>query len=90
MAVLEQEFIVTNRQGIHARVATQIAKVAGQFESKITITKDGQAVDGKSILDVITLVCPYGCRLVVSVEGKDATEAMTALIDLFRIKFGEQ
>ncbi|MFP5212361.1 MAG: HPr family phosphocarrier protein [Acidobacteriota bacterium] len=87
--VLEQEFIVGNKLGIHARVAAQIVKVANQFESEIWLSKCGNRVNGKSILDVMTLVCPLGCRVQVSACGRDASAALNALASLFQTKFCE-
>jgi len=87
--VLEQEFIIPNRLGIHARVAARIVKVANEFESAIWFVKDGVRADGKSILDIMTLVCPHGARVRVVAEGRDATDALKALAALFRNKFGE-
>jgi len=87
--VLEQEFVVANKLGIHARVAAQIVKVASQFESEIWIAKGASKANGKSILDVMTLVCPLGSRVQVSAIGSDAVEALNALAVLFQTKFGE-
>ena len=89
IVVLEQEFIVANKSGIHARVAAQIVKVATQFESEIWITKGVSRVSGKSILDIMTLVCPHGSKVQVTVLGPDASEALSALAILFQTKFGE-
>jgi phosphocarrier protein HPr len=86
---LEQEFIVSNRLGIHARVAAQIVRVAGRFESVILFTKSGITVSGKSILDLMTLVCPHGSKIFISAKGPDAAEALNALAALFQAKFGE-
>ena len=57
---LEREFIIPNKLGIHARVAAQIVKVASEFDSEIWFIKDGNRVNGKSILDIMTLICPQG------------------------------
>jgi len=86
---LEQEFVVSNRLGIHARVAAQIVKVASRFESVIHISKCGITVSGKSILDLMTLMCPNGSKILISAKGPDAAEALSALAVLFRAKFGE-
>lgn len=88
---MEQEFIVSNKLGIHARVAAQIVKVASQFDSEIWISKTGNnaKVNGKSILDILTLVCPHGSKVQILVEGPDAHDALTALACLFQTKFGE-
>lgn len=87
--VSEQEFTVANKLGIHARVAAQIVKAASQFQSEIWIAKGGSKVSGKSILDVMTLVCPLGSKVQISAYGPDASEAVSALAILFQTKFGE-
>jgi phosphocarrier protein HPr len=89
MDVVEREFIVGNKLGIHARVAAQIVKVANQFQSDIWILKSGNKVNGKSILDLLTLVCPHGSTVNVSACGPDASDALKALAILFQTKFGE-
>jgi len=88
---LEQEFIVSNKMGIHARVAAQIVKVASQFESEIWISKSGNnnKVNGKSILDILTLVCPHGSKIHIYANGPDAHQALAAMAGLFQTKFGE-
>ena len=86
---LVQEFVVANRLGIHARVAAQIVRVASRFESVILITKCGITASGKSILDLMTLICPYGSKILISAKGTDAAEALNALAALFQAKFGE-
>ncbi len=87
---LVQEFTVSNRLGIHARVAAQIARVAGSFVSEILITRcGGNTVNGKSILDLMTLICPHGSKVNISAKGPDAAEALNALAALFQTKFGE-
>lgn len=89
IVVLEQEFIVANKSGIHARVAAQIVKVSTQFASDVWITKGDSKVNGKSILDIMTLVCPHGSKVQITVLGPDAYEALNALAALFQTKFGE-
>ncbi len=89
MGEQDQEFVISNRLGIHARVAAQIVKVANQFQSEVWITKNDNTVSGKSILDILTLVCPQGSKVRVSASGDDAPEAMEALAALFQTKFGE-
>ncbi len=88
-SAIVQEFIVANRLGIHARVAAQIVKVACRFESEISIAKSEVAANAKSILDVMSLLCPYGSKVFVSAKGPDAAQALSALAALFQTKFGE-
>jgi phosphocarrier protein HPr len=87
--VLDQEFIVSNKLGIHARVAAQIVQVANQFRSDVWISRSGSKVNCKSILDLLTLACPHGSRILISACGPDAPEALDALAGLFQNKFGE-
>jgi phosphocarrier protein len=89
MAFLEQEFVVANRLGIHARVAAQIVKVASRYRSEIWISKSGTKANGKSILDLMTLVCPHGSKVHISISGPDAQDALNAIAALFQTKFGE-
>jgi phosphocarrier protein len=86
---LERDFIIPNKLGIHARVAAQIVKVASEFESEVWLIKDGIWANGKSILDIMTLICPQGTRIRLLVEGQDANDALSALAALFQNKFGE-
>lgn len=82
-------FEITNRLGIHARVAAKLVETAGSFRSKIFLEKDGQEVNARSILGILTLFCPQGSRLTVRAEGPDATEAVAAFGQLIADKFGE-
>ncbi len=86
---LEQEFIVANKKGLHARAAAQIVRMATQFEADVWIIKDGVRVNGKSILDVLTLASPHGSKILIAAEGRDADAVMLALAGLFQTKFGE-
>jgi phosphocarrier protein len=86
---LDQEFIVSNKLGIHARVAAQIVQVANQFRSDLWISKSDGKVNCKSILDLLTLACPRGSKILISASGPDAPEALEALAALFQNKFGE-
>jgi phosphocarrier protein len=78
-----------NKLGLHARSAAAIVKVTQQFNSKIYIEHNGQTVDGDSILDILTLACPYGGMLTIKAEGDDALAAVEELEKLVENKFGE-
>ena len=82
-------FKVQNQLGVHARPASLFAKKANEFNSVITVEKDGNTVNGKSIMGLMTLAAEEGASLTVMAEGEDAVEAMDALEQLFREKFGE-
>ncbi len=79
-----------NKLGMHARAAASFVKVAQQFNAKIYIERNGQTVDGNSILDILTLACPYGGKLTIRAEGADETMAIEELGKLIENKFGEE
>lgn len=78
-----------NRLGLHARAAAKFVHTAAAFESKITITKDGDEVDGKSILGLLLLAAGRGTPLSVRTEGPDEEQALSALRDLVNRRFDE-
>ena len=80
---------VTNPQGLHARPADMFVKLAVQFQSRIDVTKDGWRVDGKSILDMLTLAAVSGAQLHLEATGPDAQAAIDALAALVQNGFGE-
>lgn len=78
-----------NKLGMHARAAASFVKVAQQFKAEIYIERDGQTVNGNSILDILTLGCPCGGELTIRAEGDDASMAIEELGKLIENKFGE-
>ena len=87
---LSREVVVGNRQGLHARPADLLAREARKWQSRIELLNDSQRVDGKSILEVLTLAAEAGTRLVVEATGPDAREALEAIGSLFDRNFNEQ
>ena len=75
---------------MHARSAASFVKVAQQFKAKIYVERNGQTVDGGSVLDILTLGCPYGGKLTIKAEGSDASMAIEELEKLIENKFGEE
>jgi phosphocarrier protein HPr len=80
---------ITNELGMHARAATKFVQTANRFQSAVFIEKDGQQVNGKSIMGVLMLVAAKGSWITVRCEGQDAAEALVALSALVKDKFGE-
>ena len=70
---------IKNRNGIHARPASEFVKLAGRFQAEIVLGKDDVWVNGKSIMGVMTLAAEYGSTLTIRAEGEDAQEAAGAL-----------
>jgi phosphocarrier protein len=87
--VREEVLTLRNRLGLHARAAAKFVHIAANFSAKITITKDGDEVDGKSILGLLLLAAGKGTPLVVRAEGTDEEQALAALRALVDRKFDE-
>ena len=88
--VISREVVVGMPQGLHARPADQLAREARKWQSRIELLSDSQRVDGKSILDVLTLAAEAGTRLIVEASGPDAREALAAIGSLFDRNFNDQ
>lgn len=80
---------VSNPEGLHLRPAEMFVRLARQFEAEIEVRKDQTCVDGKSILDIITLFAGQGARLSIRAIGRDAPEALKALRKLVEGGFAE-
>ena len=88
-ATLEKVVTVTNPMGIHMRPADMLSRAAARFESQISIEKDGQAIDCKSIMSILTLGARQGTQLNLRATGVDAQAALDALSQLFQQGFDE-
>jgi len=87
--MVSKEVTVSNKLGIHARPAAQFVKTASQFEAEIRVEKDGEEINGKSIMGLMMLAAGHGSVLKLIAEGPDAEEALQALEDLVARNFGE-
>lgn len=86
---VEQRMQIMNELGMHARAATKFVQTANKFQSAVSVEKDGQTVNGKSIMGVLMLVAAKGSWISVRCQGPDAPKAMEALAALVKDKFGE-
>ncbi len=80
---------IKNRAGIHARPAALLVQTAGRFAAKVFLEKDGERINGKSIMGIITLAATYNTEIRIIAEGEDEKEAVDALARLFENKFEE-
>ena len=80
---------ITNRLGLHARAAARFVHTANRFRAKVTATRDGRTMDGKSILGILLLAASQGAELLLAAEGEDEVEAIEALAALVEGGFGE-
>ena len=90
MPRLVRSFLIVNTLGLHARAAAQLVQTANRYRSEILVERDGQSVNGKSIMGVLMLAAGKGAEVVVSCEGEDAEEAMASLSRLIEAGFGER
>ena len=88
--MIKQLIKITNKHGLHARPAAHLVKVASQFDSEITIIKDGLEINGKSIMGVMMLAAEPGSELEFVVNGNDEKEAFQAILDLIEKNFHEE
>jgi phosphocarrier protein HPr len=88
-APLTRTVVVRNPQGLHARPADLLVRLASKFESTISIGADGEAVDCKSILSLLTLGAAQGTALSLTAEGSDAAAALESIGELFEAGFDE-
>ena len=86
-AMVSRTVVVSNQQGLHARPADLFVKLASQFESNVEVIKDGERVDGKSILAILTLAAVRGTQLTIEATGPDADAALDALAELVQSGF---
>jgi phosphocarrier protein HPr len=87
--MVQQEVIVSNTFGIHARPASLIAQLSAKFKADIRLEKDGVSANAASIMNVMTLAAAYQSKLVIKAQGPEEKEAVEALSRLFNAKFYE-
>ena len=90
MEQAEAIFEIQNELGMHARAATKFVQIANRFPCEVLVEKDGQTINGKSIMGVLLLVAAKGTCITVRTRGAQAAEALAALGELVLGKFGEK
>jgi phosphocarrier protein HPr len=90
--VVMREEIVTiqNKLGLHARAAAVFSKQAGEFSSRIEVVKNQMKVNGKSIMELLTIAAVKGCNIAIRADGEDEEHAIKALVTLVNDGFGEK
>jgi phosphocarrier protein HPr len=87
---ITRELVIVNKLGIHARPAAMFVKTANRFDCDIFVEKDGEKVNGKSIMGLMMLAAGPGSHLQVHAEGTDAAKALTEIEGLIERKFDEE
>jgi phosphocarrier protein HPr len=81
---------ILNKRGLHARASAKLVEAAARFSAHITVCKDDQCVDARSIMGLMMLAAGVGCIVEISAAGEDAPAALTAILALIKAKFGEE
>ena len=89
-AFLTKELTIANKLGVHARPAALFVKTANRFACEIFVEKDGEKINGKSIMGLMMLAAGPGSKLMLHVKGADATQAISELEALVNRKFDEE
>ena len=90
VSTMTKDFLVSNKLGIHARPAAMFVKTANRFSCDIFVEKDGEKVNGNSIMGLMMLAAGPGSKLTVSAQGQDASQALAELEILIKRKFDEE
>ncbi|HEX5408335.1 MAG TPA: HPr family phosphocarrier protein [Gemmatimonadaceae bacterium] len=87
---MERSIRIANKNGLHARPAAELVKVASRYQSDIVMVRDDIEVNGKSIMGVMMLAAEFGAELLIRASGPDEEQAVIAIADLVARKFGER
>ena len=88
--IMTKEFLVSNKLGIHARPAALFVKTTNRFQCDVFVEKDGEKVNGKSIMGLMMLAAGPGSKLTVQANGPDAAKALAEIEALIKRKFDEE
>jgi phosphocarrier protein HPr len=86
---IEKEITVINRLGLHARPAAMFVRIASRYRSEVWVEKEGEQINGKSIMGLMMLAAGQGSKLLIRCEGPDADKAMQEIEDLINKRFNE-
>jgi len=81
---------VINERGLHARASAKFVKLAGEFDAEVSVSREGQTVDARSIMGLMMLAAGPGCSIEIHAEGADAEAAIEALCELVAARFHEE
>ena len=79
MPVIKKKLVVKNKQGLHARPAALFVQVANKFDARITVRRDNEEVNGKSIMGMLMLGAERDSSIIIEADGEDASLAMSEL-----------
>jgi phosphocarrier protein len=88
--MVEKTVTIKNRAGIHARPAALLVQTANRFSANIFLEKDGDKINGKSIMGILTLAATYNTPIKIIADGSDEQDALQTICRLFETKFEEE
>lgn len=88
--MIKKRILIINKLGLHARAATKMAKIAGQFPCAVRVSNGKSAVDGKSVMSLMLLAASRGTEIEISTDGEDEQVAMAAIEELINNRFDEE
>ena len=84
-----RKLLIINKLGMHARASAKFVSLAAEFSAEITLQRNGQQVNGKSIMGIMMLAAAKGAEIELCADGKDENKAVEALAELINNRFGE-
>lgn len=90
MNIVETDIVICNQKGLHARAAAAFVKCINDIDAEVLVEKDGQEVDGNSILSLLMLAASKGTTIHLKASGNDAQKAIDELTFLINNRFGEE
>lgn len=87
--MLQQDALIINKLGLHARASAKLTQLASQFPCEVWLARNGRRVNAKSIMGVMMLAAAKGSSINIETTGEKEQEAMTALLALINDYFGE-
>jgi len=87
--IVKKTLTIKNELGLHARSAAMIVRALERYRSSVFLERDGNQVDARSLLDILTLGCPRNSHILVRAEGEDALELVDRIEKLVDDNFGE-
>jgi len=88
--MLQKEFLIVNKLGLHARASALFVKTASRFSSEIKLAREGIEVNGKSIMGIMMLAAAKGSTVFLKVDGSDEADAVQTIGELIENGFGEE
>ncbi len=87
--MISRDLAIINKLGLHARAAAKFVNLANQFESEISVSRNGRTVNGKSIMGLMMLAASMGSDITVAIDGSDESTAMQDIAALIENRFEE-